>query len=290
MRPTRRVNQRRSSANPVVGGYGSRQGLVAAKGVGLDNAAKAGQMITRPLTAAIGTKAVIGGGGPLALPRPLIDDISPQPPGPGLAVARRQHRYWRVVGVNDWRRQDMDADQLGQRRHPPGGMPDPVGQGGALDLDALARQDRRLAVERQPVEIFVDHDIGDEARPRPPLLDRQIGHRRLHNALAAAAAELGPNMADHFEAGRDLLQDLGHVRAEFAKPGAAAARADRPRIMHDLLARQMIGQWPPHRLAPFARWLIRGTLCRRRGACRFALLQILEHQLELRDLSVEFFR
>ena len=60
--------------------------------------------------------------------------------------------------------------------------------------------------------------------------------------------------------------------------------------MHDLLARQMIGQWPPHRLPPFARWLIRGTLCRRRCACRFALLQILEHQLELRDLSVEFFR
>ena len=97
-------------------------------------------------------------------------------------------------------------------------------------------------------------------------------------------------MADHFEARRDLLQDLGHVLAELGKAGAAAARADRPRIMHDLLARQMIGQRPPHRLAPFARWLIRGTLCRRRCACRFALFQILEHQLELRDLSIEFFR
>ena len=60
--------------------------------------------------------------------------------------------------------------------------------------------------------------------------------------------------------------------------------------MHDLLTRQMIGQRPSHRLAAFARWLIRGTPCRRRCACRFALLQILEHQLELRDLSIEFFR
>ena len=179
--------------------------MIAAKGVGLDHAAKAGQMIARPLTAAIGAKAVIGGGGPPALPGPLVDDISPQPPGPGLAVARRQHGDRRVIGVDDWRCQDVGADQLGQRRHPPGGMPDPVGQGGTLDLDALARQDRRLAVERQPIEIFVDHDIGDQTRPRPPLLDRQIGHRRLHDALAAAAAELGPNMADHFEAGRDPL-------------------------------------------------------------------------------------
>ena len=128
-------------------------------------------MIARPLAAAIGAKTVISRGGPLALPRPLIDDIGPQPPGSGLAIARRQHRYGRVVGVDDWRRQDMDANQLGQRRRPPGGMPDPVGQGGTLDLDALARQDRRLAVERQPIEVLADHDIGDQTRPRPALRD-----------------------------------------------------------------------------------------------------------------------
>jgi hypothetical protein len=32
----------------------------------------------------------------------------------------------------------MAADQRGQRRHPPGDMADPVGQGGTLDLDAFA--------------------------------------------------------------------------------------------------------------------------------------------------------
>ncbi len=60
--------------------------------------------------------------------------------------------------------------------------------------------------------------------------------------------------------------------------------------MHDLLTRKMIGQRPSHRLTPFAGWLIKSTLCRRRCAFRFALFQILEHQLELRDLSIEFFR
>jgi len=33
-------------------------------------------------------------------------------------------------------------------------MADPVGQSGALDIDPLARQDRRLAIERQTVEIL----------------------------------------------------------------------------------------------------------------------------------------
>src|SRR5580700_11943129 len=43
------------------------------------------------------------------------------------------------------------------------------------DLNALARQDRRLAIERQAVEILADHDIGDETGPGPTFLDRQIG-------------------------------------------------------------------------------------------------------------------
>ena len=119
--------------------------------------------------------------------------------------------------------------------------PDPIGQGGALDLDAFARQDRGLTVQRQPVEVFADHDVGDQARTRPALFDRQIGRRRLHDMLAAPATQLWPNMADHLEPSRDLLQDLGHVLAELGKAGAAAARTDRSRMMHDLLARQMVG-------------------------------------------------
>jgi hypothetical protein len=61
-------------------------------------------------------------------------------------------------------------------------------------------------------------------------------------------------------------------------------------MMHDLFARQVIGQRPAYRLAPFATWLIRLALCSRRRARRFAFLQIFQHQLELSDLGVELFR
>ena len=97
-------------------------------------------------------------------------------------------------------------------------------------------------------------------------------------------------MADHFEAGWDLLQDLGDVLTEFAKPGAATARAHRTRIMHDLLARQMIGQRPAYRLTPLVARLIGGTVYRRCRARRFTLLEILEHQFELLDLGIELLR
>jgi len=46
-----------------------------------------------------------------------------------------------------------------------------------------------------------DGDMGEQARPWPPALDGQRGHRRLHDRLAGTAAQLRPHMADHLEAG-----------------------------------------------------------------------------------------
>ena len=111
-------------------------------------------MVARPFALAVGAEAVIGGRRSAALPRPLIDHIGPDAPGPGSPEARGEHRDRRVIGVDDLRRHDVGPDHRRQRRYPPGGMADPIGQGRAFDLDAFARQDRRLAIERQPVEIL----------------------------------------------------------------------------------------------------------------------------------------
>lgn len=97
-------------------------------------------------------------------------------------------------------------------------------------------------------------------------------------------------MANDLEAGRDLLQDLGDVLAQLGKARAAAAGTDRTRVVHDLLARQMIGQWAARRLSPFVARLIRFALASRRRPRRFAFLQVLQHQLELRDLRVKLLR
>jgi hypothetical protein len=97
-------------------------------------------------------------------------------------------------------------------------------------------------------------------------------------------------MADHLEPGRDLLQHLGHVRAQLREMRTAAAGADLVRMMDDLLARQMIRQGTSDRLAPLAPATAGrvGTARQgRRRARRFAFLEVLEHQLELVDLRVE---
>lgn len=119
---TGRVDQRwRSAANRVLGRSlcgRSCQGLVAAEGIGLDHPAKLGEMIARPLALAIGAEAVRRRA-PAHPANPLVNHIGPQPAGPGLAIARRQHRDWRVVGLDDRRRHDVRPDLFGQRHHPP---------------------------------------------------------------------------------------------------------------------------------------------------------------------------
>ena len=48
-----------------------------------------------------------------------------------------------------------------------------------------------MAVKRQTVEVFIDHDIGDQARSGSALLDRQIGCRCLDDARATVPGGRG---------------------------------------------------------------------------------------------------
>lgn len=92
---------------------------------------------------------------------------------PGASTAIGGSSVWMIGAAMTWA-------PISPASGTPDSMPDPVGQGGALDRDAFARQDRRLTIKQQPVEVFADHDIGDQTRTRPTLFDWQIGHRRLH--------------------------------------------------------------------------------------------------------------
>jgi hypothetical protein len=102
-------------------------------------------------------------------------------------------------------------------------MTDPIGQCGALDLHTFARQYGGLPVERQAVEIFAHHDMGEQAGTGTALLDRQVGGPRLGDCLASPAGEFGPYMANHLQPGRNFFQHLGDVLAELDQMRAAAA-------------------------------------------------------------------
>src|ERR1700761_6285285 len=116
-----------------------------------------------------------------------VNRIAPEPRYARPPVARRQRPDRRVVGPDHLLADDILADALGHRQHPPGDMPHPLGHGGAVDLDAFALQDDGLPVERDAIAVFRDGDVGEQSWSRPPFLDRQFWRRRLEHNLTHPA-------------------------------------------------------------------------------------------------------
>jgi hypothetical protein len=142
-----------------------------------------------------------------------------------------------VVGVQYGAGADVLADRLGQRREQELRLANPIGKRRAVEFDAFAGVDDGLAVQWGVVAVLGDHHVRDQARPRPAAFDRQRRHRRLHNALAGAAAQLWAEVADHLEAGGDVFEHLALVLADPAEGRAAAARAAAGRFVGDGLTR-----------------------------------------------------
>lgn len=69
----------------------------------------------------------------------------------------------------------------------PGGVADPVGQRGSIQLDTLPGVDLGLAVQRQVVGIFRHQDLGDGGFRRHAAFDQSRGREGLHDTHLRSA-------------------------------------------------------------------------------------------------------
>jgi hypothetical protein len=115
--------------------------------------------------------------------------------------------------------------------------------------------------------------------------------RFLHDARAAGATQLRPHRADHFEASRNVFQNLGDVFAERAQRSAAVRAAFLLRCDRFGLARQFGGKRAARRF--LCRLRIHGEDRQLRGK-RFGgglvRFEVFEPQFELRDVGVHLLR
>jgi hypothetical protein len=119
-----------------------------------------------------------------------------------------------------------------------GGAADPVGQGRAIELDALAGIDLRLAVKRQMVGVLGDDHLRHQRLGRQAALDQPLRRRHLGDlALAGAAGILEPPRDDHLELRRHHVQPLRGVLADADLQPAAAGAALVGDVEHHLFAR-----------------------------------------------------
>jgi hypothetical protein len=205
-------------------------------GVGLQNPSPARKMAPRMFAAAVAGVKEQRHRRVMTTERPVVVDISPQPPGDGLVLG--QHRHRRVVAVQPVGGQHMAADQLDQRHQRGAACADPVSQGRGVQLDAFAGVNRTLPVQRLVLAELGVEDHRQQTRPSTGPRNRMERRRWLGNPLARAAGELLAHRLDHLPLARHYLQGLGDVLAELGEP-ATADRASAGRRNDDALARQM---------------------------------------------------
>ena len=88
-------------------------------------------------------------------------------------------------------RHHVRTDRLDQRAHQRARLSHPIGQGRAIQIDAVARIDFRLAIQRQMVAVLRHQHVRQQTRSGETAPDRQFGRRRLGDALAARHDSFG---------------------------------------------------------------------------------------------------
>ena len=131
-----------------------QSGILAREGVGVQMAVESVEMAAGTLALPIRAIAIQHSRIARPLIWPRVDSVAPEARQPGLAGARRQRADRRVIGPDHRLRHDVAADQRGQGTQPPRDVAHPFGHGSPVDLDAFARQDARLAIQRQIIAVF----------------------------------------------------------------------------------------------------------------------------------------
>lgn len=130
-----------------------------------------------------------------------------------------------------------------ERSQPPRTATDPIRQGRAVELDALAGIDLRLAIKRRVIGVLGNDHMGDQGLGRQTAFDQPWRRGRLYDrARTVATGVFGPADQQYAELLRDHIESLRDILADRVKR-AAAARATLVIDIDDHLdPRQMVGQ------------------------------------------------
>ena len=160
-----------------------------------------------------------------------------------LAAAGIENRRPSLVHEQAAGQLHQRAHALDDRREVEGCRSHPIGQNGAVEHDAVAREDLRLAVERHVLAELGDRHLRQQRLGGDAALDQMRGRRRLGDARAAIGTGVaGPHGLDdailrrrYVEAARAVLADPNHQ-------ATAAGACEALWLDHALDARQMCGK------------------------------------------------
>ena len=136
------------------------QRVIAGVSVNLENALEATECLTCIFASTAWRINVDDARRIRAVPWPIVASDCPQIAGLCFATSRIEHGHCRFIAEQFGRSFQQLQHPRDDRLQRKGAAPHPIGQTGAIDLDALALQDLVLAIQRQMISIFADQDMG----------------------------------------------------------------------------------------------------------------------------------
>ena len=150
-----------------------------------------------------------------AAPGPIIARIGKQLARFGLAAARIEHGRGGLIGEQLEGGLQLRQQAFMHRPQMTGGPADPIGQGRAIQIDALPGIDLRLPVERQMIGVFRHQHLRDQRFGGQAALDQTRRSGRLHHhVLTGAAGVFGPTHDQHAQLRRHDVEPLGDILAD----------------------------------------------------------------------------
>jgi hypothetical protein len=137
--------------------------------------------------------------------RPNIAYTRPQPPLLGESAAWAEHRRRGVITLDLVGEQHVSVDRRDQGLEQRAGYSTPVRQGGAVQIDAFARDDLTLSIQQKMIRVLGRQYMGEQSGAGQSALDRPARRTRLHDLLAAHTGELRSHVPDYLVAGRHVL-------------------------------------------------------------------------------------
>src|SRR5258708_11505834 len=130
----------------------------------------------------------------------VVAHISPEQRRLRLAGAGSKHWDRRVIGVQLGCRQYMSAHLIDERCEQMAGSSHPVSKRRAIELDAFASIDLRLAIEGKMICILREQHMRQKTWPGQSPVYRSRRRRCFDDHIALRAAQLRPHVADDLEA------------------------------------------------------------------------------------------
>ena len=182
----------------------------------------------------------------------------------------------------------MIAQRGNKRRQQFTGCAHPSSERGAVQIDAFAREDLGLSIQRQVVPVLGHQHMSQKRRCSQATLDGPRRCGRFNHALAVVAGELRPHMADHLEGCRDTFQLLADIFSELAQRTTATRAAVVLGHVHDDFAGKIFRQGlAPRASARTARRVCLCVLIFGGLFGSFASLQLFKLQLQLFEFAGE---